>query len=394
MNFVFRSVSRGLAILFFLLSAGKAVEAEEWSFTPLASAELFYNDNYQLSSSPHRTEWGLMLLPEGSFSMENDRFRVTGKGHWSLSRFFDDSALDTDEHDLMLTTSTELTENSRANFSEVNQMDSTLESELRQTGLLVSFAERHLNTISAGFGNRINEKLSLNLDYSNTQVAYAGNHIGLDDYRVHSVTASLKKLWNERADLFLNGHYSYSQMEGILTVARDTGFTGGGNYQFSEMIRGTFSAGMHWSDNDISFSNEAFHNRASGATLDAQLERDLESGHAVLDLTRDTQISGSGTIQEVDRASVGFDQNLSERVSLSVNGAISLSQPFADARFSPQSEYQRYEGKLVWQASHEISVTLEYSYTKAGTEGLPDTAVSNSAYLMATWQFLKRSISR
>lgn len=381
-----------MMVIFLLRPA--MLKGAEWSFTPLASLEGLYNDNYQLVSLPHHTEWAAMFLPEVLFSMENEKWNISGKGHWSFNRFFQDPELNADEHDLSLSTSLNMSEKRMIHFSESNQVDTTLESELNQTGLFVVWTERYLNTISLGYEEKINERLNLNHQYIFTDVSYAGNNFGLNDYFVHSFSSSLQEDWNERMKLFSNGYFSYSQIEGFLTIARDIGFSGGSKFQYSEAIKGSLSAGGHWTDTSISFIGETLQNRGSGWTLAGQIEKEFESGHAVLDLTQDIQVSGAGTIIQVDRASAGFDQNISERLSLSLNAALSLSQPFANPLFFPRSEYRRYEGKIIWKATNEIDLTLEYSYIRVATERVPASPEANSAYLLATWHPLKKSISR
>jgi hypothetical protein len=393
MQFLFRTILPGIG-LFLLILWPIAASGAEWSFTPLVSEELYYNDNYQLSAGSNQSEWGHIFLPEASFAMESERWNLSGTGRAALTRFFKESALNTDEHDLTLSVSLKFTEKSLIHFTEINQVDSTLESELIQTGLLSVWTERNLNTFSIGIDQKMSERMSLNHQYAFTKVSYAGNNLGLNDYYAHSFATTLQDELSERIKLFADAHFSYSQIDGFVTIARDEGVSAGSKYRFSETVNGSLTAGSHWTDSSVSYFGEALESRATGWNLESQLNKEFESGHAMIGITRNIQVSGTGSIVQIDRVSSAYDQRLSERLLLSFNGALSSSQPFSNSLFSPRSNDYRVEGKILWQAGNEVSMTLDYGYLKVDTEGISSTPQSNSAYLMVTWQPNKQSVSR
>lgn len=388
-----RLIALGMMIAFVLLQPA-LLKGAEWSFTPLVTVESFMNDNYQLTSGPHQTDWGALFLPEGSFTMENENWNITGKGHGSFYRLFTDTALDTDEHDLALAVALNLSEMETVHFSEVSQVDSTLGSELNQTGLFLVWTERNLNSISAENETRVNERVNLNNQYSYTRVTYAGNYTGLNNYTTHSLSSSLLDDWNERMKLIMTLYFSYNQTEGFETIARDIGISAGPKYRFSETVKGSLSAGGHTTETVVSLFGTTLENRATGWTLDGQVEKDFQPGHAVLELARDIQMSGMESMVQVDRATASYDHPLSERLSLSLNAAVSRSQPFANSVFFPKSDYYRYDGKITWQALEEVDLALEYSYMRVDTEGSLLSSVANSAFFLATWHPFKKSISR
>jgi hypothetical protein len=387
------NVVRVMLIIIVLLRP-MIIKGAEWAFTPLASVEGFFNDNYQLTSAPHQSQWGDILLPEGSFSMENEKWNIAGKGHWAFYHLFEDTALDTEEHDLSLTTSLNITEKNQVHFSEISQVDSTSGSELNQTGYFLVWTQRYLNTVSMDYPETINDRLNFDHIYSYTKVAYGGNNLGLNNYFVHSFSTSLQDDWNERLKLISNAHFSYDQIEGISAISRDIGFSEGSKYRFSETFKGSLSAGAHWAETEISVYGVTLPTVAEGWTFDGQIEKEFESRHMSLELNRDVQVSGLGTIVQVNHGSVGYDQKISERLSFSLNADLFISEPFANSLFFPDSEYSRYLGKIIWQVSNEIDMILEYSYIKVATEGVSATPAANSAFVLATWHPFKNSISR
>jgi hypothetical protein len=393
MIFLFRKLWPG-TIFILLVFRPVIIKGEEWSLAPVGTAEIFFNDNYQLETTPHRSEWGSILKPEASFMMDSENFNLSGKVKGQFTHLYMDSSLDTAEHDLTLSTTWEPTEMTDLTLSETNLTDSTLESELAETGILVLWTQRYLNTASLQYSEKLNEKVSLNEQYSYTNVYYAGNNLGLNNYVVHTVDSSIQDDLSDRLTLFADINYSYSQIQGFITIARDKGITGGSKFQFSESLKGSFSAGAHWTDTSADYFGENLKNAGSGWTLDGKLESEFQPGHALLELTRNIQISGLGSIVLVDQISMEYDRPLSERLTLSANGQISTTGPIDNSLYFPKSELLRLEGKLSWQASTDTSLSLDYNFLRVSTEGVPQAPASNAVYLMATWQPAKLSVSR
>lgn len=388
--------ARLAALLFaalFLALFHRISGAAEWSVEPSASLQEEVNDNIRMTPGPHRTVRGTRFSPEMKIGVETERMRIEGYLLMNVNRYSGEEGLDATDYFFSFPSRLHLTERDTLKGEASYRLDSTLQSELIETGRVLDRRQRRLGTLSPAWTRAITARASLEGGYRLTDARYEGNGAGLFDYQTHTGTVRFLYHLSEKDRIGVTGSYARYSAPSIRFRSDDAGVRAEATHLFSETVKGVFSAGAHRTVSAARLQ-EISRDREWGWVVRGDLEKEWESTSFHSGLSRDIQPSGSGALVEVDHLSVSVARRWSPVVTLSLGADAYRSRPLRDDAAGSKSRYYRIQSGWRWLWAERWSLDASYSYSGQKYEQAPKGAVSNAAHLKVSYHGAKWSVSR
>lgn len=391
--------------------AAGASRAAEWSMESSVALRTEYDDNIELTAEPHPAVWGVLLAPEIKFSGETERLKVTGGLRVSVNRYYGESGLDSTDHAVTLRSSYK-TERDVFGMDLDSVRDSTLVSELLETGVVQARRERNRLAAAPSWSHSLTESTSLTASYGYTDVRYADTqNTSLIDYRDQQATMGVLSHLTERDTLAVIGYYDWYQTNPKTFEAKTYGVQAKYDRAFSETLRGTLAVGVRNTRSTQSsdalvcsgpilfglcFGNLSqvtlvASDRSTGYTFLASIDRKFETGLLSGQLSREIYPTGVGALVQTDRLGVAWQHQLSPTLDFFVDASIYDSRYVGSFVTGSNSRYYRIEPRLTWKMTDRWTLLGGYSY------GHVQSALSASAstvYLVVSYTWPKFSVSR
>ena len=388
-------------------------EAAEWSMEPSVDLRTEYNDNINFTSAPHPSVWGVILSPDVKFSGTTEALNVTGGLRFNFNRYFGEQGLDTNDHILTLRSSYK-GERDVLGLNVDSVEDSTLVSELSDTGVVLARDQRRLLSISPSWSHSLTERTTITASYTYNDVNYANNvETGLIDYRDQTATLALSYRPGERDLASLTGYYDRYETNPGLFLANTYGIEVGYDRAFSETLHGSLAIGSRTTRSTsttqalvcdgpilagICFGNvttvkSVTKANSTGYIFAANLDEQWETAKLSAALSRTINPSGLGTIVETDHLGLTWTQEWSPTVSSSVGANLYRSR-YGQNVTGNNNSYYTIEPGVSWRMTENWTLRGGYSYRSARYEGSQAHASANVAYLVLSYAWQKLSWSR
>jgi hypothetical protein len=357
--------------------------------------------------------WGTTLSPEVKFSRRTETLETTGGLKLNVNRYSGDEALDTEDVFLAFLSSYRAERNILGLNIDATR-DSTLLSELSETGVVQARRQRNRLVINPSWSRSLTEKTLVKVDYSDSVVNYEDTSgTGLIDYRDQTVTATLQHSLSKRTVLNLAAYYDRFETDPENTEAKVYGIQAGVNHQFSETLGGELTLGVYQTESTI--ASQALvctgpvlfgicfgqvtrvtlgrEESSSGYTVSAGLEKRSETSVVSGRLSRDIKPTGVGSLVETDTLSVTWAKDLSPTHKASVVASTYRSRYIGDTVTSSDSRYYTIGPTLSWRMTERWTLDAGYSYSRVEYETSED-ATANTAYLMLSYIWPKIAAPR
>ncbi|MHB8481553.1 MAG: porin family protein [Nitrospiria bacterium] len=390
------SVKKKIKILIFLtvLIYARFSGASEWSAEPSLTMKEEVNDNLLMTVSPHSTVWGSTVSPAVKLAAEEANIEINGNASLAVNHYLGEKDLDTLDQSYQISTRFDQTERTNWKLSGIYQVDSTLESELSQTGVVLYRTQRNDGTISVGWSRKVTEKTDFEAGYQFTDIRYADLTAGLYNYRVNSGTAQLSHQVSEKNQINETLFYSFYQMPDLNYLSWDGGIRIGEVYSFTETFKGTFSGGVHRTDSSIRIPGMDFNTLDSGWLLNADLEKQWERTVLHGGFSRETQLSGGGSLVQVDHLFGEVKHKITEQFALSAAGDLYTTVPYRENVTLVNSRYFVIQGGWEWHFSENWELNGGYSYSALNSEAVSQSVISDDTYLKVVYNPPRWSLSR
>ncbi|NOY16375.1 MAG: hypothetical protein GXP23_05495, partial [Gammaproteobacteria bacterium] len=189
-----------------LLVAGMS-QAAEWKIDPTLRFRAGYNDNIRLSTDNEVSSAEATFSPGAVFSVATPTSGASGEVHFDFRRFEADSDLD-DNNTRVKINSFHNQERSRLGLDLGFVKDTTLDSQLKATGLALGRIRRQSVTASPSSTYTLDERTRVSANYSYRDVEYINpGDTRFANYTQNSTQASLTRVINEQmtASMTLSG---------------------------------------------------------------------------------------------------------------------------------------------------------------------------------------------
>ena len=405
MRAVFRNT---VTILLAACAAG--VDAAEWKIDPTVAFRTGYNDNIRLSIDEEVSSAEVRLSPSAVFSVATPTSGSSGNLRFDFRRFEDDSDLD-DNNVRFVTSSYHRMERSELGLDLDFIKDTTLDSQLVNTGLVLDRVDRRTINIGPSWTYNLDERTNARFGYTYRDVQYDDtDETGYVDFHVNSGEATLQRVLNERTVTSITLSHNQSKNDNDVK-SKNTNLQGGGSYRFSETLSASLFVGVRHTKVDFSQSslipifvgdiiigfiplNEDVSRSDWGYTFSGSLMKDFLRGQSGLSASRVISNDINGIPIEVDR--LGWDNlyRFSETLSAELNLSFYQSETGNDARSSLNRDYYDIEPRFNWDFQQFWRISGSYRYRKQTFDNTGDDATQNAAYLTLTYRWPRIAISR
>lgn len=389
--------------------------AAEWSYQPAVSLRGEYNDNILLTPQAHDTVWGVTVSPSLRLRGRSETLDVSGDFRLNINRYEGMSGLDSEDQIFRLDVARQ-GELDRLALAASLVRDSTLASELVDTGLATARRQRRKLALDPSWQRSLDQRTSLGLSYSLADVRYEDT-IGtqLVDYRNQGVSVGVTRQLTEREQGSLAVSYSrYESLPGGQFESDQAGLRLGYARSFTERLRGDLGIGYRHTDTTLhsqalvcsgpivaglcvgTLSPVASTVKADshGWLLDLNLEHTLETGSVAVKLSRESLPTGLGALAERDRVLLSYMRKLSPTLSLGLDASAYQTRFLEAAYRASDSRYYRLEPRLVWRLSPEWSLEGRYWHALQQYDVGANDARVNGLFLTLSYQWPQVAKSR
>jgi hypothetical protein len=398
-----------LDVLVLTATATAISHAAEWKIDPRVELRAGYNDNIRLTTDDELSSPEIDLGAGTLFSYETPTSGVSGDLNLEARRYTDENDLN-DEIGRLRFASFHKMERSRLGFNVDVVKDTTLDSQLEETGVVFQRVDRWRYSLNPTWNYSLGERTSMELGYTYTDVNYDNNNdSNFSDYTTNGGQVSLSRILSPRATGSITASYTQTKNDNDIESTY-TGLQAGADYRFSETLTGSVFAGIRRSE--IKATRNTFiqvldennniilvpvssgtQDDDFGYTFSGTLQKDFLRGNTSLSATRDIRSTISGIPLQVDR--VRWD-NL-YRFTEILSGELRLSYYQSEAANGVGTQDRNYyeiEPRFNWRLREFWTLSGSYRYRKQTFDATNDDAVQNAAYLTLRYDWPRIAVSR
>ncbi len=395
-----------------LLLAGSTSFAggAEWKIQPTLGFAAEYNDNIRLSTDNEVSSAVGIFSPGSVFSVETPTSGASGELRFDFRRYEADSNLDDNNSRFSLRTHHDL-ERSRLGLDLDFIKDTTLDSQLEATGVVLGRVKRQTIDASPNWTWSFDERTRLTARYTYSDVEYKNaGQSGFVNYTLNSGRLSLTRALSERTTATVELSRTRSDNDNDVK-STNTNLQAGAEHRFSETLSATLFAGVRRTEVDYSqtsfipiFSggtiigfvplSQGVSNSDLGYVFSGSVTKTFLRGEISFSASRDISNNINGTPIEVDRFGWTNLYRFSETLSGNLNLAFYNSQTNNSVSTNLNRDYYTIEPRINWQFEQFWTLSGSYRYRKQTYDNTDDDAVQNAAYLTLTYQWPRIAISR
>jgi len=405
-----RTAFRKPVSILLLAACAAGVDAAEWEIDPTITFRTGYTDNLRLNVDDKVSTAEVKLSPSAKFSVATPESGVSGNLRFDFRRFEDDSNLD-DNNVRLITDAYHRMERSSLGLNLGLIKDTTLDSQLENTGLVFERVTRYQVNGGPSWTYNLDNRTNARVSYTYSDIQYNNTEgTAFTDFRIHSGVTTLRRVLSEKSDA--SATLSYNQTSNDNKVdTNNTNLQGGGSYRFSETLSASLFVGVRRTGVDFSqsslipiFSGETIIgfipltedvSRSDwGYTFDGNISKVFLRGQARLSASRNISNDVNGLPIEITRAGWNNTYRFSETLSGSLIFSFSKSETSNNARGGLNRDFYQVEPGLSWNFSKLFYITGSYTYSRQTFDTSSDDAIRNAAYLTLTYQWPRIAVSR
>lgn len=345
--------------------------AGEWQVEPWARANLEANDNIRFTSTNPEQSTGVVLEVGGKFHNDTEAVRTSLTPKLVFRRY--DSSANVDSNDQYLTFSTRLLqERGEVGLSANVVRNTTLTSELEDTGIVSVGKRRTEYRLDPSYQYRLSERDSLNASVGARAIRYEeGLSSGLIDYDYRTANLTYSRRLSELLDWSGTAYYARYEAKDVDSTADTYGLRFGVSRLLSERTRMGFYVGGYRTDS-------RFYGAASdrsGGTTKLTLDHATELTRFNLGLSRDVVPSGGGEVREDTSLNLSANRRLSEKMSVGLSATVQQRNAIAGGS---DRDYLTISPSISWRLTRQWKVSGSYRYSRQKYDVSNSTAEANA----------------
>jgi hypothetical protein len=398
MSSLFRkSIITGI-VLFCFFEPVYLLGAEKMITTSLSAGQM-YDDNIYLYSTEKRDDFISIIRASGSLDYKTERTDIKGRVNLNIWRYNEENELNTVDQIYSLDTNFSSSERLRLGMTGRYTKDTTLETELTETGvgLVRSIRKNYFLSPSATYALSERDTLSFSPFYTSSN--YESDTY--NDYWVSGATANYKHIFkDERLTLIAQAGYNYVKIKpreyeyDFFTLSSEGRYHtcqlyGGVSYLLSETLTMNILLGVSYTDSVMKRKTALFgiypvsktedKDKTFGWVGNANLSKTLEKGSVTVGARRELSPSGLGELLETNRIYIFYINKFTEKL-----------QGELDASYYRGKGLGRIKTYHTWNIiptlhyyiKKYLTVDLNYSYTYYESDTHSER---NTVFLGITW---------
>jgi len=394
-------------------------QAIEWVAEPSIRTGLEYNDNYFLSTAPHKAVKGANLGANLDLAAQQEQWELRGSAHLLSRRYDGREDLNSDDGTSDLNYSFKNDRNLwQLKIFYANESTLIYDKINPDIGITEKQTKRATTSASPTWAWQVAETTQLRLDYQFAGVKYKDGVVaGLLDYDQQVASLTLSDQVLPRTNIYIALNYSDYQVttpkavipSSYTAVSKTNTGQIGITHDFTETLKGSLSGGPRKTVSDdvvitcVFFSGLGTYcyppvtqsNAGYGSVFSGSLESRLELTSTSFRLSRTVNASGSGSEVQADNLNLVIQRQITpERFSVQLTAEAYVIKALGHTTSAVDRNYYRLEPGLRWRWTEDLAVEASYRYVRQRFVSAPDVATSNSVYLTFTYIWPRLSVSR
>lgn len=366
-----------------------SVIAAQNSVTLSVSLREEYNDNFRLTAAPHKSVIATTLSPAARFTYATDTLSASGKAQINFNRYHGDSQLN--GNDILLDGVLKKTfALDQLSLLAGYVRDSTLASELAQTGIVQANRQRTRFNLNPEWTGTISPRASWSLGYDFSNVAYENSSTtDLIDYRVNKIYSSFNYRLTERTKAFTSGGINQLKFDGQNSTTRTTFALIGIEHNVSEVWRSEISAGIR----RAKLPSSSGDSTKNGWLAQGTVERRFETGAMRVAAGRELNPTGLGQLTQTDKLSVGWSDKITPTVSYDVSAGAYRNAFISNAAGTNNDRYYRLSAHIGYALTEDWFVDSGLAYAQVDPD-VGSAARSRSVFISARYEWDRQFAGR
>ncbi len=226
-------------------------------------------------------------------------------------------------------------ERDQYNLSGQYDKQSTLVSELNQSGLIQNDGSVEDRSLSAGWSHDITERLTSSLNANLRNTTYSASAVGLSNYHTNAITGNMSYAYSEYVRPFVQLSVTDYKADNTPNTIYSTDYTIGANVLQSDRFHWNFSTGLN-------------HTSTAGNGWIGSLGGSYENEYSTISAlaARSVSATGLGGFLKTDNMQVSYIYNLTELSALGTSASINRTQSIFNSRIT---QYDAFYSKSLNQ---------------------------------------------
>jgi len=362
-----------------------------------------YDDNVTFSRKVEEDDFIGTASPALTFGYRSELVRFDSTLGADFKGYMDESDLNTTTRRCNMNGSYQITErySLSGNFSYTK--DTTLESELEETGLVVGREDRKRLTGGGGITYRLDEVSNLGMEFYRSSTRYEGQDYV--DYRSNTAIIYYNHTLNDQRDT-ITVQSMYSNTRSDVSKIRNYGLSFGLAHAFTERLRFDGYVGIRYTKSDYRmmrswisidpatgflvyyFSSQKEKDNDVGGTANISLTGQGEISSWLVGYSRDLTYSSYGESIETQRLYGKASRKLTPRMEMGIAGSFYMTESQGNIR-DEESRYYEITPSLEYRITEDHSLRLAYNYSRDYDKRLVSdrTAERNRIWLTLIFRF-------
>ena len=284
----------------------------ELSVTPRLDLTQEYNDNILFSETNKVKDNVTHITPELHAAIASETYSITGGGFVRVWEYWEETDLDTVDRSADLSITVKAAPRLDGRMSGSYLKDTTLESEIEATGLVLSRTDRRRRGGGAGLSYSLDERTRVDFDFTHTDVDY--DDPGLGDYTANVFRLQVPHATRDERGTttvaFYLADYRFDPNE-----YEDYGVTLGYRYHFTEQWTIDLTGGARCTWSRIQTPGGSMEEKDWGGLANIALTWHSEKDSMTTGYVRGLTPSGRGEPIDTNRVYITALHHFSERVT-------------------------------------------------------------------------------
>jgi hypothetical protein len=382
-----------------------ASHAAEVTLVPSLRATIEYNDNVTFARTQEIDDFVGTFTPGFDLNYKTALTDLSSSAQLDFLKYLDESSLDTVNQRYVVKGGYKVTERTKVtgDFSYIR--DTTLDSELQETGVLVDRKDRKRFMGGGGVLYNLNEITEFGVKYDYADTSYQSKQFV--DYDIHSMVVSLNRQLKSQRDLVTVEPY-YWRTESDASNVDNYGLSFGWNHVFTELLSFTAFLGARYSQFDFKLTQSQFFVDPTTGLIYVTYEKVNQSDSDwgwVADVSckyegetfivrggylRDLTYSSYGEPLERQRFYLTLNRSITERLGVALTGSLYFTQS-RGAFNDEDSTYIELAPSLNYKLTERavLSCAYQYAHDHDGQLSQDKDAQRNRIWLLLTMTFPK-----
>ena len=352
-----------LGVLIVCLLFGMALAETRW--TPSLGLTGMHDDNIQFTRNKTVDDYIYYAEPGIKYDYDQELTRISADGRVVVRRYQDNDDLDDELYHMSLKGNSNVTERLELSGKYDFIKDTTLESELDETGRIFTRDDRTSHNVMIGPSIKLTERTTIGVNARYRDVTYDSD--AFVDYKVWEADLPIRWHLETQIDtIFISP--GYVDRDSDISHSASYNLSLGWDHESTERLTLHFFAGARYTDlerKDTSETKESWN-----AIGGLELNYDFETSKISLDFQRNLRTTADGNQANVTRMLARLRWHLTERFGTEISGGYYITKT-EGVDTDNTTEHMKAGAELFYKLTENHDVFAAYDYSQYYQKDIP-----------------------